>query len=614
MTKTAAHFVDSDISGTSGLDDWSSNNYEYPPINEAKIQIRTATELQALTSNLDGDYELIADIDLDGIVWTPIGNVTNKFTGSLDGRYHTISNLSLLKDDSATSVDLGIFGYLSSGKISNVNLFNFEISGRDSIGGLCGHFTGNTDFTNCTIDTITITGTELNSGTYLLRHAGGLVGEAEGGIGGSLYLRCSARNVSLRAEKYSLVGGLKGTVTDATDCYAQGAFVAWNWALDQPSTWTNNGSNSIGGFTGSASITDYVRCYAAVVMPPLIKISSNDGGGFCGVAIGGNFTDCFWDEDVAGINLGAGDQSGVVGLTSGTTEEMYQEATFTNWDFAAITGIWQIDEGNDYPVHQWHDITPDKIKTGEQNRTTAMPTDHAHLNGETVQVLGDGSYLGTDVVANGEIDLDDATAINHVGLAYTSTILPSKIDGEATVKRISKIIPNVNETVGGDYGRSEAKLTSMVLKDSGDPLDPDSDLFTGHVDLPFDGEYARNADIYITQDEPLPMNLLGIGVLGENIDKAEPVGVPSVANRAIIPSTDNKRALSIILNMNNSIKGDYGVDEDNTFSIDDDNEDLFTGHKELAMDDGYEKFIDVYVEQDQPLPMTVIGLGVNIGG
>ncbi len=149
---------------------------------------------------------------------------------------------------------------------------------------------------------------------------------------------------------------------------------------------------------------------------------------------------------------------------------------------------------------------------GEQSRTVTYPEDHAHLNGQTVQVLGDASYLGTDVVTNGQIDLDDETTVNHVGLPYTSTILPMKLDGEVKVKRISKIIPNFHETVGGNYGRDSTDLGSMVLRASGDPLDTDSDLFTGHVDLPFDGTYDRSADIYITQTLPLPMKLLGIGV------------------------------------------------------------------------------------------------------
>ena len=41
---------------------------------------------------------------------------------------------------------------------------------------------------------------------------------------------------------------------------------------------------------------------------------------------------------------------------------------------------------------------------------------------------------------------------------------------------------------------------------------------------------------------------------------------------------------------------------------------MFTGHKDLPMNGGYDKTVDVYVEQDEPLPMRVLGMGVRIGG
>jgi len=141
-----------------------------------------------------------------------------------------------------------------------------------------------------------------------------------------------------------------------------------------------------------------------------------------------------------------------------------------------------------------------------------MPEDYSHLEGQTIQCLGDGSYLGTDVVASGEVTIDDDTTVNHVGLQYTSTIKPMKLDGEVNVKRISQIIPNVNNSLGGDYGRDSDNMYSMVLRDSGDIMDTDGVLHTGNVELPYDGNIDRQGNIIITQDEPLPMNLLGIGV------------------------------------------------------------------------------------------------------
>ena len=153
-----------------------------------------------------------------------------------------------------------------------------------------------------------------------------------------------------------------------------------------------------------------------------------------------------------------------------------------------------------------------------------------------------------------------------------------------------------------------------MLRDANDPLDTDAELFTGHVDLSFDGTYDRSADIYITQDEPLPFNLLGIGIFGQNVFPNEAVTTEQASENVYIPMTKDKRALSMLVNMNNSIQGDYGVSEDDLFGIDDDNEDLFTGTKDLPMNGGYDKTIDVYIEQDQPLPMNVIGLGVRVGG
>ena len=100
----------------------------------------------------------------------------------------------------------------------------------------------------------------------------------------------------------------------------------------------------------------------------------------------------------------------------------------------------------------------------------------------------------------------------HIGLQVVSKLQPMKIDGEADVKRIHKIIPDVYESVGGEYGKELTDMYSMELRDSNDPMDRDGDLKTGYVELPFKGEYDRQADIWITQDIPLPMNVLGIGV------------------------------------------------------------------------------------------------------
>ncbi len=73
----------------------------------AATRITTRAELAAIANDLAGAYELGCDIDLAGEPWTPIGNNFHKFTGSLDGCGHVISNLTVTADSSNY---VGLFG------------------------------------------------------------------------------------------------------------------------------------------------------------------------------------------------------------------------------------------------------------------------------------------------------------------------------------------------------------------------------------------------------------------------------------------------------------------------------------------------------------------------
>jgi hypothetical protein len=86
------------------------------------IPITTAQELINIRSNLSGNYRLMNDIDLESSEWTPIGTDTAPFSGTLDGKNHTISNLKI----TTPQVYVGLFGY-NQGMIKNLNLDNVEI-------------------------------------------------------------------------------------------------------------------------------------------------------------------------------------------------------------------------------------------------------------------------------------------------------------------------------------------------------------------------------------------------------------------------------------------------------------------------------------------------------
>ena len=87
-----------------------------------------------------------ADIDLDGLEWTPIGSKDKPFAGTFDGDGKTVSNLVI-----GSGTYLGLFGNINTpATIENLNIRNVSITGTSVIGALVG--SGHTGaITNCSI-------------------------------------------------------------------------------------------------------------------------------------------------------------------------------------------------------------------------------------------------------------------------------------------------------------------------------------------------------------------------------------------------------------------------------------------------------------------------------
>lgn len=140
-----------------------------------------------------------------------------------------------------------------------------------------------------------------------------------------------------------------------------------------------------------------------------------------------------------------------------------------------------------------------------QDRTTAHPTNWAHLEGQTVQVLDDGVAVTGQSIASGVLNPGGLSGTLHVGLGYTSTVKPSKLDiqgmGLILTKKITQAIVSFYNTLRGKYG-----LNTTALYD----VSTDTALFSGIKELPFRGQYEREGDIIVQQTEPLPMTCRGL--------------------------------------------------------------------------------------------------------
>lgn len=498
MIKANAHFVDCGLDDSFVASAYESNNYGSFVRNPAKIAISTMADLSKIGNDpaypRTGDYELVNNIDGTGVAFVPICTVALPFEGTIEGNYFTIRNISI----DAANGTASFFRYIDTVTITNLTIENMAITNAGS---------------SCALLASTSFGTSIVTNVHVQGSISG--GDSCNAIGGMFSTTnadmniCSADvNITSSRDSFSC-GGLVHTFGGTmTNCYAKG-IITGTYPASLYYT---------GGLIGIASGTSktYQNCYSSVKIVGTPYVGLGKVGGMIGD--GGTtptYTSNYWDGTLSPTLNDVGDDGNVSGITKSTTTNMYQQATYVGWDFNTI---WAIDEGNAYPHFRWQDNRPYLIIKGQQNRITKIATDYTHIEAELIQALGNGSYLGTEVVASGAIALDDATTVNHVGLPYTSKILPMKIDGEVAVKRVRHIVLNVNNSLGGHYGRLENDLNNIVLKTTGDVMDTDGALYTGHVELPFDGRYDRQGDIFVTQDKPLPMRIVGMSVSLSNED------------------------------------------------------------------------------------------------
>lgn len=117
------------------------------------------------------NLRIVADLDLGGEDWTPIGNDSHMFAGDVDGGFHTISNMVV----NHTEPGAGLFGTVSKGTIKNLLIDETcSVTGVKYAGGLIGHTSGGN-----TVNLIQIG--VMCDVTCQGEAAAGLVGNANGG-------------------------------------------------------------------------------------------------------------------------------------------------------------------------------------------------------------------------------------------------------------------------------------------------------------------------------------------------------------------------------------------------------------------------------------------------
>lgn len=205
------------------------------------------------TGVLDENKNLVSE---NFIKWEPIGTDNNPYTGTFDGKRHTISGL-YFNDPEASCV--GLFGYIEAGgKIFNVGVsdsyFEFAILG----GGVCGMNVGG-ELQNCS-NSSTVIGNRTAGGVCGMTYSGGTIknckntgyvrgtGDNIGGVcgdnSGTSIINCFNEGT---VEGVSYVGGVCGNNSDPVkSCYNTGS--------------VHGTGDKVGGVCGfSQNVTNY--CY-----------------------------------------------------------------------------------------------------------------------------------------------------------------------------------------------------------------------------------------------------------------------------------------------------------------------------------------------------------------
>lgn len=369
------------------------------------FQIENTRQLDMVRFYLNKHFKQVADVDFTGYVsefypnyetegFTPIGNAVEPFTGSYDGGNKSISGLFINK---TWMGQIGLFGYISNAKISNVKTVGTagcQITSNDTAGAIAGYAEASI-IASCS-NSITVTGSTCQ---------GGIVGQAESTT-------------------------IKNCINDADVCGTeQIAGIVSNISADSSIDSCINNGNISAVNTFASGIVAF--CYNNSVIQTCINngnISSE--GTFVGGIVGmGNNGVTIKDSDNFGQITGATEIGGIVGQCM---DSIHIEQCDNNGGVSGTSSIGGIVG----------------IITGSYESEVKSCTNTGAVSGSN-SIGGISGFLGSEVEVNSNINNGDVTGDDNIGGIVGQiggagvTIVTCENHGKITAS---------NDYAGGIYG------------------------------------------------------------------------------------------------------------------------------------------------------------------
>ena len=439
-----------------------------------KTVIKTVDDLLAFSKavnngaydkNKDAVVVLENDLDLTGVVWTPIGSVFNAkgelehfFSGKFYGNGHTISNIDFTPIYGKDML-VGFFGDIEGAEVSGLTIEgNLNVTNADNDYTFYGTIAGFAG--DCTISDCVSNVSFNNNGKYVYGFMG-MVGQADG----TTFEYCeNTADIIISGDSSSLyVGGIVGYAQNGTEvryCSNAGDMVY--------------AAANAGGITGRLiDNAKVINSYVTGKLTPLGN-GTTDVGGIVGSINGGSVSDCYFAGEIDLSQYSARKPytrfGGIVGKDSSstpdfknnyftetedveacgsnkeagkakaydymTTKDFYDELTANGAKYQYVEGKTPVLPTKEYAVD--FEVTPADLKNvvikvdgKEITGNTAMLTAGTY----TVEVLADDCEpLSREIT----ISADIATHTQAFELAYKSADYTEVDKAEKAAKALNK--------------------------------------------------------------------------------------------------------------------------------------------------------------------------------
>lgn len=292
------------------------------------------------TSYQNKYFKLTADIDLNNIPWTPIGNdAYASFGGAFDGGGHTIYNLNIdTSEDSAAYT--GLFGSYTApatlvGVLSDLTLDNPTVVASGTYcAALVGYSLNNLTLSNCSV----VGGTISNTSGANNKYVGAIIGQATQYA--NSIIECKVIGTTVKGSGVHRVGGLAGRV------YSQipvvGCVVS-NVTIENIAS-TSSANYCTGGLIGELPVGTTATTISTIVgcsVSGTMNCGKSYAGGFIGHSVSyPSIIGCYSTMELTGESDYIGGFIGVnkVELSHSDINTLIN-ASYTTWQGGSAIGV-----------------------------------------------------------------------------------------------------------------------------------------------------------------------------------------------------------------------------------------------------------------------------------